>query len=289
MIANARAATGLLAATLCLPMMSFGGGFEKTWTEGASFEVRLNQGLGALGLRERSLRRPGRGQLPMPRPKDAFGGLEPCSVLTARFIQRPALQEAVRMLAPCMEAVSQRYGVPVAAESGLLSKPNWRGGVPGIRIVVAGPLPPGSRAMDDLSLTVTGLYGGALLMHPATVSAAAGVFGEASEVRIGEADSGRAIEVRKGADIIVTLPANPTTGYAWKVSVTDKSFGYPVKEEFLPDQAGTDGSGGVQRFTWNTSQPFLSPGGKHSVTLVYARAWETAPPAKTFKFTVNIR
>ena len=40
-------------------------------------------------------------------------------------------------------------------------------------------------------------------------------------------DNGRTVRVTLGTDLVVKLPANSSTGYAWKVTRTDRSFGYP--------------------------------------------------------------
>lgn len=167
MNSRTQAAAGLLAAALALPMAAFGGGLERAWIEAGTFDARISQGLGTLRDRSKDLAKPEKPRPPLP--KTAFGGLDECSVANARFFKQPALQEAVKMLAPCMAAVSKRYGVMVSAASGLLSKPGWRGGVPGIKILVSGELPAGSRVMDDLSFTVDTLHQGILLTYAAKV------------------------------------------------------------------------------------------------------------------------
>lgn len=107
-------------------------------------------------------------------------------------------------------------------------------------------------------------------------------------VNIVESDNGKTIEARKGLDIVVSLGASPSAGYSWKVTSTDRSFGYPVKDEFIADNPNSVGGGGIQKFTWTTNQPFLSAGGTHRVTLAYGRSWENKPE-KTFTFTVRLK
>jgi inhibitor of cysteine peptidase len=107
----------------------------------------------------------------------------------------------------------------------------------------------------------------------------------ASAVHIDANDAGKTVSVKKGQDIVVSLASNPTTGYDWSVSRTDKSFGYPDSVAFVADSKAI-GSGGTDVLTWKTSDPFAQ--GTHSVELVYKRAWDKTA-AKTFAFTVNVQ
>jgi inhibitor of cysteine peptidase len=113
---------------------------------------------------------------------------------------------------------------------------------------------------------------------------------EESELRslsITEADDGKTVTVTEGVNLLVKLPANPSTGYKWEVVSTDRSFGYPSVTKFSPSSSGV-GSGGVQRFTWKTKGA-LSLVGEHTVKMEYKRSWEKNLPAtKTFTFTVDI-
>ncbi|MBW2458409.1 MAG: protease inhibitor I42 family protein [Deltaproteobacteria bacterium] len=106
---------------------------------------------------------------------------------------------------------------------------------------------------------------------------------------IDEADEGQTFDVTEGELVVVRLPGNITTGYEWTVAATDKTFGYPIEETYLPDQ-GTEqqaGSGGVFEKVWET-KGFLPMAGPHRVELEYRRSWETEG-IDTFTFTVNIQ
>lgn len=104
-------------------------------------------------------------------------------------------------------------------------------------------------------------------------------------VIIDESGNGQAFEVVEGQDIIVRLAGNPSTGYGWEVASTDRTFGYPASEDFLPDGGGP-GSGGVFEFVWKTDGA-LSMVGSHTVVLDYLRSWE-GEAIDSFTFTVNI-
>ena len=108
---------------------------------------------------------------------------------------------------------------------------------------------------------------------------------KAAAVHVDESDAGKTIAVKAGQDIIVALASNPSTGYSWTVSSTDKSFGYPETVAFVPDSNAV-GSGGVDVLTWKTTDPFAL--GTHHVTLAYKRSWDKTA-AKTFAFTVDVQ
>lgn len=111
---------------------------------------------------------------------------------------------------------------------------------------------------------------------------------ELRSLSITDADNNKTVTLAKGQSILVKLSSNPSTGYGWSVSSTDRTFGYPAAEKFFPAGSGAVGSGGIQRFTWKTNSP-LNMAGSHTVKLDYKRSWETnVAPAKTFTFTVKI-
>ena len=97
-------------------------------------------------------------------------------------------------------------------------------------------------------------------------------------------DNGGTFEVTAGQDVVLQLAANPSSGYDWKVTQTDRTFGYPTVA-FEADTSGRIGSGGLSTFTWKTSGP-LSYVGAHSVTLEYRRS--SGPASQTFQFTVDV-
>jgi inhibitor of cysteine peptidase len=107
----------------------------------------------------------------------------------------------------------------------------------------------------------------------------------ASRVQLHEQDAGRTIELRRGDQLEVVLPGNPTAGYGWEWVDGDnavlKSAGEPA---FQPD-ARALGSGGV------VTVPFEASGaGQTTLTLVYRRAFEpNVPPLKTFEVGIVVR
>ena len=48
---------------------------------------------------------------------DAFSGLEACLIVDVVYVRQPSLPEALNALAPCLEAVSKRYGAAASAKA----------------------------------------------------------------------------------------------------------------------------------------------------------------------------
>ena len=94
--------------------------------------------------------------------KDAFKGLQECSIVDAMFIRQPDLKEAVGMLEPCMKAVSKRYGVSVSAKEAKIPDSSGLG----IGLVVSGEIMVGNPILRDLNYSIK-LHHGGLFGHPA--------------------------------------------------------------------------------------------------------------------------
>lgn len=113
-----------------------------------------------------------------------------------------------------------------------------------------------------------------------------------------DADDGKTVTVTRGQNVLVKLTSNPSTGYKWVVASTNRTFGYPASDNYVPPPgaaaaaaaapAGAIGAPGIQRILWKTNSP-LDMTGTHVVKLEYKREWEVnVAPARTFTFTVNV-
>lgn len=95
----------------------------------------------------------GMGPFGPPRDRDVFKEVEACHTADVKFIKRPSMEEALKMLGPCVEALSQRYGLSVRAER------RRAGGIPdptfadGIAIVIEGEAST-NRAAEEVELTL---------------------------------------------------------------------------------------------------------------------------------------
>lgn len=89
------------------------------------------------------------------------------------------------------------------------------------------------------------------------------------------AESWYAIDADEFA-VNVCLPANPSTGYAWRAESSDPALLTMTSETYLPDPAGeaVNGAGGtwMSSFAWTADQP-----SDVTLTLRYAREWESVP------------
>ena len=100
-------------------------------------------------------------------------------------------------------------------------------------------------------------------------------------------DNGKTFTVQEGQNVVLKLGSNATTGYKWVVTSTDRTFGYPAKDDYVASKPGAVGSGGTQVMTWKT-KGFLDRTGKHTVSLEYKRSFGSDPPAKKFSFTIEV-
>ncbi|MGW2663789.1 protease inhibitor I42 family protein [Nocardia tengchongensis] len=103
--------------------------------------------------------------------------------------------------------------------------------------------------------------------------------------RIGADADGKDLSLAVGQGLIVTLEADPTTGYAWQVGELDQNVvkpnGSPDYEQD-PNSDGKVGVGGKSVLNFVAAAP-----GSTKLSLSYMRAWEQGvEPAK--RFTVNL-
>jgi inhibitor of cysteine peptidase len=119
------------------------------------------------------------------------------------------------------------------------------------------------------------------------LSAIAGGLNSASAqnfVNLTKSDTGKTINLDTSLVLVITLPANPTTGYGWMVSTIDSTIIVQTGErEFVKDTSikrmGQPGKQ-VLRFV-GVSQ------GTANLQLQYKRAWEkTKAPAQVCNFTI---
>ncbi len=110
---------------------------------------------------------------------------------------------------------------------------------------------------------------------------------EAAPVRLDASANGTTVTVAPGTPIVITLAANPTTGYSWTVtSLPDPAavaLDSPPEGVYVatPVASAVVGSGGAQTWDLHATQA-----GTTSIQLAYARPWESGtPPVETFSVT----
>jgi inhibitor of cysteine peptidase len=84
--------------------------------------------------------------------------------------------------------------------------------------------------------------------------------------------------------IVITLDANPTTGYTWDIDFDDEYLSF-TKKEFIPGAVGEDivGVGGLEKFIFNPTKV-----GKTELIFNYQREWEDEEPIETQHFKYKI-
>jgi inhibitor of cysteine peptidase len=92
--------------------------------------------------------------------------------------------------------------------------------------------------------------------------------------------SDRVISLRVGADFVVVLAANPTTGHEWEAHF-DAALVQLIDRVLAASGAGI-GSDGTERFRLRALGP-----GAGELRMTYRRPWETAP-AQELVFELHI-
>lgn len=94
------------------------------------------------------------------------------------------------------------------------------------------------------------------------------------------------IEVKVGAEFIIPVYANPSTGYAWQLAKPlDEQFLQLVGNEYLTEDTTLIGAGCEQEWTFKALKP-----GKALISLQYLRNWEKGvAPVKIEEFQVSIK
>ncbi|MBN1124127.1 MAG: protease inhibitor I42 family protein [Sedimentisphaerales bacterium] len=90
-----------------------------------------------------------------------------------------------------------------------------------------------------------------------------------------------------GEEITLELPANPSTGYSWRLVGAMPFLLRPVARKYEPAQQSGSiiGAGGTEIWTFRADET-----GQADMTVEYARPWETDTPAtltRTFHIVIQ--
>ncbi len=104
------------------------------------------------------------------------------------------------------------------------------------------------------------------------------------EVVLSGQDDGNQVRLAAGQLLVVSLPANYSTGYRWHVAEVDAAVLQQVGEEYIQDEAepGMDGVPGQQILRFSALRAGQTP-----LRLAYRRSWEKVPPIETFSTQVE--
>ena len=105
------------------------------------------------------------------------------------------------------------------------------------------------------------------------------------EIILDEGDDGRLIELDKGQILVITLVANPTTGYKWGVAKHEEHILVQMGETEFQSESDLTGSSGVEILRFKAANA-----GMTDIILVYHRFWEKdVEPLETFSLKVVVR
>ncbi len=107
--------------------------------------------------------------------------------------------------------------------------------------------------------------------------------GCAETITLTPEDNQATVELGPGERFELTLPGNPTTGYAWTVVEGDSTVVGQVGEPEFVAESTLLGAGGEFRFTFEGAAP-----GTTSLKLAYARSFEDAAPIDEFELSVVV-
>ena len=106
-------------------------------------------------------------------------------------------------------------------------------------------------------------------------------------IQVTDADNGKQITLQSGQVVTVTLESNPTTGYSWQVMEIDNAILVQEGDPEYKQASGTSGlvgAGGTETFRFKAVGT-----GETTLSLGYARPWESVPPIQSFTIQVSVQ
>lgn len=103
--------------------------------------------------------------------------------------------------------------------------------------------------------------------------------------RLTEKNNGNDVHLTVGDTVVVTLDANPTTGFNWEIEALNPLMMEQIGAAQFHSNSQMIGAAGKTIFTFKASSP-----GTCDLSLVYRRPWErNATPAGLFKISLTIK
>ena len=104
------------------------------------------------------------------------------------------------------------------------------------------------------------------------------------EFKLDAEDNGRQVEFEKSQILVITLEANPTTGYTWEIAEHEQHVLRQVGEAGFEPESEAIGAQGIQTLRFEAVNV-----GKTALKLVYRRPWEEdVEPLETFSIKVVV-
>jgi inhibitor of cysteine peptidase len=107
-----------------------------------------------------------------------------------------------------------------------------------------------------------------------------------SVVGIGEQSIGTVVSLHRGDTLAVTLGANATTGFSWRLTAVNRSVLRPDSTAYITSMLapGLAGSGGVAVLTFKALAR-----GRTTLSLAYVGPGRSPPTAKRFAVSIVVR
>lgn len=108
---------------------------------------------------------------------------------------------------------------------------------------------------------------------------------ETGTVRVDESADGTTVRLAQGAELVVSLESNPSTGFDWKVVESLPPQLTSMDDTFEASATpGVVGAGGTRVLTYTAAAP-----GTGDLDLEYVRSWEKGvPPERALRITVVV-
>jgi inhibitor of cysteine peptidase len=116
-----------------------------------------------------------------------------------------------------------------------------------------------------------------------------GCEGRSPDLSVGIDQSGKAVQMQVGQDLVVSLPSNPSTGYTWQVDTIDPTVlqlvGGAEYQSLGPISTPRPGAGGIESFRFEAIGLGQAP-----LRLTYSRSFTAdEEPAEIFFLQVIVR
>ena len=100
---------------------------------------------------------------------------------------------------------------------------------------------------------------------------------------VSEAQSGGAVELKRGDELIVSLTENPTTGFRWAVVADARPCLSAASSDVQSSGVSAAGAGGRRVFRFHVTGP-----GKCQLRLVSRQEWQPDAPAVRFSLDIQV-
>ncbi len=106
-----------------------------------------------------------------------------------------------------------------------------------------------------------------------------------TQVAVGSSFNGKTVQLNVGQPLEITLDSNATTGFKWTLlDGTDPAILEQTGQSYIGPKTDLVGAGGQESWDFKALAK-----GQTTISMSYARPWESVPPVQTFTLTVNVQ